>query len=202
MTNSPTALWRWALREMFGNCLSSFPLLRHDINVSCKPVGISGSWITAIRNSIGDYWKRVFVRPPVMAESSAWLTVQTPNREPETLHQQSTRTYAHCCIMMKLLFDCDHVAWDIDKERERERDNVFGPMVLSSWVLEEFILRFFFSQQKLCSRLNNSSAFQCLWVLFMWMVRDSVDRGFFSDGETSLPCFCAQTGIVSHHVWF
>lgn len=42
---------------------SYFPLLRHDMNVSCEPVGISGSWIIAICNSIGDDGKRVFVSP-------------------------------------------------------------------------------------------------------------------------------------------
>lgn len=119
------------------------------------------------------------MRPPVLAESSAWLTVQDAQQgtwNPAPAEHQNVCTLLHYDEVVISLWSCCMGHW----QRERERDNVFGPTDLSPWVQEEFILRFFFfSQQKLCSHLNNSSAFQSLWVLFMWMVRDSVDRGFF-----------------------
>lgn len=168
-------LWRWVVWKL-RNCLSSFPLLRHDSNVSCKPVGISDSWIMAIRNSIGDDWKRVFVNP------QCWLNHQpdSPYRRPTGNLKPCTSTALELMHIVALWWSCYFTVIMLHgRVTKRERDNVFGPTDLSPWMLEEFILWDFFSQPNLCSRLNNSSAFQCLWVLFVWMVRDSVDRVFF-----------------------
>lgn len=116
----------------------------------------------------------------------------SPYKLPRGNLKPSTSTALELMHIVALWWSCYFTAIMLHGTlTKREREITFLAQRISALNCQRnllWVFFFFFFKQNLCSHLNNSSAFQCLWVLFVWMVRDFVDRDFFFlDGEHPCP---------------